>query len=470
MKKTLLCLICALLPALAVPGAAKRRTQKGNEARPEIPILAWYSIPAGQFATQERYEELRDAGFTLSFSHIYKYEDAIRALDLCAATGLKSIFMCPELEKEPEATVAKVKDHPGLGGYFLRDEPGNDAMDALGEWARRIQSVDSLHPCYLNLLPEWAFSREGYIEHLRLFCEKAPLPQISYDLYPILSDEKGNITLNHTFYDNLELVSKAARDRGKPFWAFALSTAHTPYPIPTIAHLRLQLYAALCYGAQCLQYFTYWTPLGTQWDFHNAPIDENGKRTDVYYLIQQVNGVVQNLSWVFLGAKVKQVGFTANVPTGCATLRRLPDELRRLRCEQGLLVSELENGDKRYLVLVNHSVTEAKNVTLTARADRMKRILETGEKEDVLIESYKLEPGNMAVYELLDEGATVVAPAAKVLPQVFAARGCIRVAGGKAEVYTLDGRLVGHTVDVLPVPSGFYVVKTRAGSRKLYVR
>ncbi|MBQ7988033.1 MAG: hypothetical protein IJ253_05920 [Bacteroidaceae bacterium] len=360
MKKTLLCLICALLPALAVPGAAKRRAQKGNEARPEIPILAWYSIPAGQFATQERYEELRDAGFTLSFSHIYKYEDAIRALDLCAATGLKSIFMCPELEKEPEATVAKVKDHPGLGGYFLRDEPGNDAMDALGEWARRIQSVDSLHPCYLNLLPEWAFSREGYIEHLRLFCEKVPLPQISYDLYPILSDEKGNITLNHTFYDNLELVSKAARDEGKPFWAFALSTAHTPYPIPTIAHLRLQLYAALCYGAQCLQYFTYWNPGTETWNFHEAPIKQDGQRSPVYELVREMNREIQARAFVFLGSRVESVCHMGKtIPQGTRRRSTTPPHFRQLDSgDGGALVATLRNGEKTYVVVQNTSPTD----------------------------------------------------------------------------------------------------------------
>ena len=90
MKKIGILLLCTLLPLL--PLGAKKKVHG-----PEIPILAWYSIPGGKFATEEHYQELKDCGFTYSFAHIYKYEDAIQALDLCAKVGLKSIFMCPRM-------------------------------------------------------------------------------------------------------------------------------------------------------------------------------------------------------------------------------------------------------------------------------------------------------------------------------------------------------------------------------------
>ena len=77
MKKIGLLLLCNLLPLF--PLGAKKKVHD-----PEIPILAWYSIPGGKFATEEHYQELKDCGFTYSFAHIYKYEDAIQTLDLCA--------------------------------------------------------------------------------------------------------------------------------------------------------------------------------------------------------------------------------------------------------------------------------------------------------------------------------------------------------------------------------------------------
>ncbi|MBQ7684736.1 MAG: beta-galactosidase [Bacteroidaceae bacterium] len=472
-KRNILRRVAAIVLLLCVKASPCAAFTYSNPTGDEFPILAWFSILPDEEQTPERYRELAEAGFNITFPHFSTLSQVRRALTAMEGTGVYLLATCGEIRSDPQTAIGYLRRQPLVCGYFIGDEPNVAGMEAYGQTCAAIRRYDPVKLVYGNLLPNYAnmadVGAESYRDYVQKYIEIVNPGLLSFDNYPIRTSG-STVKLRSGFYENLQIVHEEAERMGWPFWGFALATAHGSYPVPTLAHLRLQIFSNLAFGAQGIQYFTYWTPLGTQWDFHNAPIDENGQRTDVYYLIQQVNGVVQNLSWVFLGAKVKQVGFTANVPTGCATLRRLPDELRRLRCEQGLLVSELENGDKRYLVLVNHSVTEAKNVTITARADRMKRILETGEKQDVLIESYKLEPGNMAVYELLDEGAGVSAPDADVCPQVFAARGCIRVVGGKAEVYTLDGRMVGHTVDVLPVPSGFYVVKTRAGSRKLYVR
>ena len=123
-------------------------------AQDKIPILAWYSIPA-EDATLARYQELKDAGFTITFSHTSKFEDAKKALDLSAAVGIKSIFTCNELQTDPEATVRKVKNHPGLAGYFLRDEPVSSDFPGLAKWAKQIMAVDNKHYCYLNLVPNY---------------------------------------------------------------------------------------------------------------------------------------------------------------------------------------------------------------------------------------------------------------------------------------------------------------------------
>ena len=83
---------------------------------------------------------------------------------------------------------------------------------------------------------------------------------VSFDHYPVISDGKGPASLRGEWYENLEIVSAAARKAGKPMWAFALSVPHSSYPAPTPAHLRLQVFSNLAYGAQVIQYFTYWTP------------------------------------------------------------------------------------------------------------------------------------------------------------------------------------------------------------------
>ena len=384
MKKIGILLLCTLLPLL--PLGAKKKVHG-----PEIPILAWYSIPGGKFATEEHYQELKDCGFTYSFAHIYKYEDAIQALDLCAKVGLKSIFMCPELEKQPEE----------LGGYFLRDEPGNDAMDDIGEWARRIQKVDSKHPCYLNLLPVHGLPEGTYEDHLRIFDEKVPLPQLSYDHYPVNVNEKGEVYLNPLFYQNLEMVSAEGKRVGKPFWAFALSTAHGPYPIPTIDHLRLQMYSNLAYGAQLLQYFTYWNPGTEIWNFHQAPVTQEGLRSTVYDLVREFNQEIQRRAFVWKGCQMESVYHLGeNIPQGTIRLTTLPQHFHQLNVEKGtILVSTLENGGKHYVQIVNTSPAHpAQFQLLTDDSVSLIRRDATTQPANLYESLHILAPGDTEIY------------------------------------------------------------------------
>ena len=123
--------------------------------------------------------------------------------------------------------------------------------------------MDNEHFCYLNLFPTGPKEHldqlgvKSYREYVSRFDEQVPLPFLTFDHYPITRDG-----LKAEWYENLEEFSDEARKAGKPFWAFALATSHGPYPVPTPAMLRLQVYSDLAYGAQGIQYFTYWTPQG----------------------------------------------------------------------------------------------------------------------------------------------------------------------------------------------------------------
>ncbi len=348
-------LLCA---ALLAPTTLEARKQKKNA---EIPILAWYSIPGGKFATEEHYRELKDCGFNYSFSHSRNFDDGLKALDLCKKVGIKSIFTCPELHKEPEAIVRRVRRHAGLGGYFLRDEPQNADLPELGKWARRIESVDTEHPCYLNLFPLQVFGHEGYGEHLRLFNEQVDLPQISFDHYPLLA-RGDSVIVRKEYYDNLEMISAEAKRTGKPFWAFALATAHqladggyTVYPVPTMGHLRLQMYSNLAYGAQALQYFTYWNPGTETWDFHKAPITQRGRRSQVYEKVRTLNQELQRRAQVFMGCRVQEVLHLGDsIPEGTRRMETPPPHFLRLDSRgQAALVSHLTNQGRHYIIVQN---------------------------------------------------------------------------------------------------------------------
>src|SRR5665647_1023653 len=129
------------------------------ESRVQITILAWFGIPAGETSV-ERYQEMKDAGITHSLSFFSNIEEMQKALDIAAKVGIKMIVSCPELKSDPEKTVRRFMNHPAVAGYHLIDEPGMALFKQLGDWGRRIQSIDSKHFCYVNLFPDFADSTQ----------------------------------------------------------------------------------------------------------------------------------------------------------------------------------------------------------------------------------------------------------------------------------------------------------------------
>ena len=129
-----------------------------------------------------------------------------------------------------------------------------------------------------------------YGEYLDSLYGTVPLKMVSFDVYPVLfvkSLEKGGrlggapVTLKERWYETLEIASSFARRRKVPMYAFALATSHGRYPVPTKAHLRLQMYSNLAHGAQLLQYFRY------------RAVAPWAKRSALFELIREMNQEIQ---------------------------------------------------------------------------------------------------------------------------------------------------------------------------------
>ena len=59
-----------------------------NPVSPEFPILAWYSILPDSAQTRERYDELREAGFNISYSTFTGNKQIERALTAAEGSGV----------------------------------------------------------------------------------------------------------------------------------------------------------------------------------------------------------------------------------------------------------------------------------------------------------------------------------------------------------------------------------------------
>lgn len=380
----------------------------------DIPRLAWYSLPANE-TTLERYEELKEAGITVNFSFFSTLADAEKSLEMAQKVGIKIVLSCPELKIEPEKTVKKFMNHPAVAGYFLRDEPSKSEFSDLAAWAKRIQSVDNKHFCYVNTLPNYAenwqfetatvqdsLTSTNYREYLSTFIKEVPMQFITYDAYCIIGD-----SLRANYYESLEIMAEETSKVGKNFWAFALTTGSSlpvNFPPPTLAELRLQIYSILAYGAQGVQYFTYWTPTPEEnnfWDFYKGPLGLDGKRTVTYDRLKQMNEEVKNLSGVFYGSKVISVRHIGeSTPKGTKRLGKLPSAIKVLETNGAeAVVSTLENGDNMFVVIVNRSFKKSMNLTINGD-ESLKKVLKDGYVVPAsrYTSTMEIEPGDAAIY------------------------------------------------------------------------
>lgn len=393
-------LMIMLLFVLVFAGSGRSQNKIKNSG--QIPVLAWIGVPQEE-TTIARYEELKASGITHNFSTFSNAEAMEKALKIAQKTGVKMIIACPELKTDPEKTVRRFMNHPAVAGYYLRDEPSRSDFKELGDWAKKIQAVDNKHFCYLNLLPNYADENQlgvkTYREYVNIFTREVPLQLLSFDHYPVIGDSARAI--REKWYENLEIFSDEAAKAKKPFWAFALTVAHGPYPIPTLAALRLQVYSNLAYGAQGIQYFTYWTPKSTQWNFHNGPITTESKRSEVYDKIKILNGEIKNLSGVFLGAKLVSVAHTGkSIPVGTRRLQELPKPIQLLETEgTGAVVSVLEKETSFFLVVVNRDLLNTMRLTIKGDST-VEKVLKDGSvvTAGTYMSTTVIEPGDVSIY------------------------------------------------------------------------
>jgi hypothetical protein len=370
----------------------------------QIAILGWYGIPSGE-GSNERYQEMRLAGFTHNlptFTTASYVEGSVLAdLNFAHAAGMKTLIYAAMMD-HPASFVKKLKEHPANGGYIVRDEPLESDFPTLAATVRKIQALDNEHPCYINHYPYGATGISNYANFIRTFIETVPVTFLSFDVYPVFV-ENGQRYVTQNFYQSLEIISSEARRANMPFWAFALATAHTgayTYPSPTIDDLRLQVYSNLAYGAQCIQYFTYWTPPDAI--FITGPIGKDGQKTDTYRLVQAMNNEIIALSKVFRNAVVTSVGHTGSIPPGGTIFENRPDVVKSFETtggDGGALVSVLEKGNDKFFVVVNRSITNNMTVKIEG-TDALRRIKKDGSAIIMGkgVKSFGVSPGDVLIF------------------------------------------------------------------------
>ncbi|AZA77663.1 hypothetical protein EG347_09100 [Chryseobacterium sp. G0186] len=329
----------------------------------QIQVIAWNGVPSG-FTNPNTYQQLVNAGITINHVGFHSLNDAVKALDLAEKNGIKLLLNCPEMFDAPEETARRMMNHPGLAGYFLADEPGVKEFETLKRIHRQISSVDNKHLFYINLFPIDASTEllgtNSYKSYIEQFFKNFNLKIYSFDFYPIY-----NGVVKPNWYSNLEIFSEYTKNKGAHFWAFAKTTSYSDQNEKiTIEDLRLQAFTNLAYGAQGIQYFTYWMP---EKGYFNGPINSKGIKQSGYDNVSIISDEIKSVSPVFYNSRVEKVYHTEQTE-GTTLFKNNFLELK-LNYGKNLLISRISNGNNRYIVFVNKDLANVNNVSISSKID-----------------------------------------------------------------------------------------------------
>lgn len=353
---------------------------------PMIPILGWAG-PSGEMIRDDVMNGMAESGFNLSLSST-SADKAIEALDVAYRNKVRLILQLTEYHVDDDFVfddvkkntireiVLKVKDHPGLYGYHLRDEPRYFLLDKIAEVADFIRSMDSYHLCYVNHNPP--ISQDGLgAGSIELFWKeyiKKVKPQfLSYDHYPLLIASKeeiekigvsapnvfGKIMVKPDYFEALDIVRTFSSLCNLPMWVFTLSVKVGAHPSPTEGHMRFQLMCNLAYGARGLQYFTY--------AHAEAMVRKDGTTTPEWELAQRINKDIHILWKKMKDLRSLAVFHTGSVWSGTRTLK-FSNQPNTINCTGDPAVIGVFDDQQgmKYIFLVNRNPDEWARITVEA--------------------------------------------------------------------------------------------------------
>jgi len=364
----------------------------------KFPISFWSYTNLGEhgaYMDEDEVEEWADAGFTVPQSPRYDPADPaqvahmLRLLDWAQERGMKLILSDPRgyakkgqgdeiipanYAEDIRAAVAQFGDHPATFGFHVGDEPDADQKDAFFECYRVQKQVAShLHP-FANLLPffpgiEKRAGTDTWPNYLDDYCTKSSADLISYDCYAQMNPGEAGL---QNYYENLRLYREAALRNGVPFWNTVLSVGHFRYRCPSLDDVRWQFNTTIASGAHGLLWFFYYMRQPHA-NYRLSPVDEHWDRTQTYYDIRRVQkSFHRHYGDLFTRLVSTRVTFHPTARGGGQTFtpnglvsRILPD-----REGHPILLGEfVDMQGRRYVMLVNDSMTENVNVGITFPGD-----------------------------------------------------------------------------------------------------
>jgi hypothetical protein len=416
----------ALIPTAAA-AQSKENTMENDRFAPLgkdiMPIGAWVAPPPaaifGQnnpsYITKESYKLAKDAGLNMVYG-LYETADSrpadvMQALDAAQANGLK--YMVRDLSIEAAAgnsnamkhLLEAYSKHPAYIGNLATDEPATPEFDSLAAIYKTFQKIAPDKYFYVNLLPNYASknqlfinktdggggapSTEDYENYLDQYVSKVKPAFLSYDHYPMWGEFPY---LNPGYFENMSAVRKTAAKNNIPFWVFIQDASWSSgVRLPKPAETFWQVNTALAYGAQGIQYFTFWCPYEP--GFTGGMVTRTGDKTPIYDDVQKMNKQIAAIDHVLMNAVSKGVIVHGDSPVPVPQGDRLESykELTSLSGGTPVLVGAFDYKDKSsaYYV-VNNTINQDGDLTLNFSKPVQAQLYQDAKKSEQSSSAIKL--------------------------------------------------------------------------------
>lgn len=306
---------------------------------------------------------------------------------------LKRDGRLPDIKAEYQSSIVDHGAHKGYWGVYCVDEPLPDRFPLLATIRDVFYEVSPDHLFFVNMLPtyaihgmldvDWIYDNmereEQYKKYIAGYLDMVRPEVLCYDYYPYLQQFPA---FGGDFFVNLAVAREETKRRGLPFW---VSPQAGVWGDPncrglSIGEMRHQIYMSVAFGATGLVYYVWTASAG-----HTQGLMKDAKPTYLYNYAKECNlfiGRIENellnqeslgviVSGETLGripeyAKAKDTGSIAEI-VGAHTLTG---------------VFEKENG-YNYLI-VNNSITEKDEVTVTFRTAKARTAVYPDGREETL--------------------------------------------------------------------------------------
>jgi len=337
-------------------------------------LFGWCSPPV-ESTTTFRIAEMDSLGFNLlqpALINTGELRDNLTRLDLARTMGMRCIVWDHRFEafrtlpvESPEggalldSIVADYRDHPGMFGYYMGDEPSAPDFPLLAQLSLALHARDPQHPLWNNLYGRSHFAtRDEWLAYTEDYATRLHPAVLCNDQYDFR--RTGDVG---AFVENAAGLSGVARAHGIPFWGVLLLVEHGSFRAITPGELSWQIAMLLAYGARGVGYFTYWTPPpDSAWNWQPAVIDQQGHRTPWFEVLRALDPEVRRVGELLAPLAWLGTVHAGSVPRGGT--RFASDGWIQSVDGRATLAHFVDHAGHRLLFLANSDSAEAQKIVL----------------------------------------------------------------------------------------------------------